>query len=157
MYPGKSTRDRSGTLGDLIVSWIGSLETASASGTAMLSSKSTFWTCWKSVRLNILSAGNSAVSAANELSFTKVSSIGRLVTILDPLGRNSLPTIDSSTEDLPLLCDPITTIDGNLSALDPPILSKMLRISIICRVRLSIASSVLSWTFSSSSSSSSSS
>jgi hypothetical protein len=41
---------------------------------------------------------------------------GALVTIPDPLGRKSFPTMLSRTDDLPELCEPTTTIWGSSTA-----------------------------------------
>ncbi|KAH3672964.1 hypothetical protein WICPIJ_009973 [Wickerhamomyces pijperi] len=97
----KSTSDKSGIVGDLMVNWIGSLDIASSIGTAMFKSKRIFCTSSKLVKLYIFKAGKSAVSAAVFGVLTNVNSIGLLVTMLEPLGRNSWPTMDSKTEDFP--------------------------------------------------------
>ena len=87
-------------------------------------------------------AGNSQYSAFASGVLTKVSSIGRRVTIFEPLGKNSCPTIASRTELFPEDCEPITTMDGKVNVPPWPIVFRMLRISIIFRVSTIIWSSV---------------
>lgn len=80
--------------------------------------------------------GKSAVTLFELGVLTKVNSMGLLVTMLEPFGKNSLPTMDSSTEDLPDDCEPITTIDGKVKcAEEESTLFKIVLISIICLVK----------------------
>ena len=67
--------------------------------------------------------------------------MGLRVTMLEPLGKNSCPTIASRTELFPEDCDPMTTIDGSVSAFDCPTCCRILRISIIFFVNTIIWSS----------------
>lgn len=123
-----------------MLSLMGSSETHSLSGTAKLRPVSVLCTEEKSDVFKPRS-GNSPYSALESGVLTRVSSIGRLVTMFEPLGKNSCPTIASKTELFPEDCDPMTTIDGSVRALDWPTLERIFRISIIFLVRTIIWSS----------------
>mmetsp|Transcript_10194 Transcript_10194/g.25273 ORF Transcript_10194/g.25273 Transcript_10194/m.25273 type:complete len:215 (+) Transcript_10194:1375-2019(+) len=121
--PGRSTSERSTTCGEKMRSRIGSADTrfeppfpsfrsVSASISWRISPKS----------VNFLSGRwrNSPHSASASATCTSCSSSGRLVTIPEPRGRKSRPTRLSSTEDLPQLWLPTTTIWGSSGALTSP-------------------------------------
>src|SRR5271170_8047246 len=75
-----------------MLSWIGSSETHSDAGTARLRSVRVFCTNPKSVIFPSLRAGKSAYSAAESGVLINVNSIGRRVTIFEPLKINNATT-----------------------------------------------------------------
>src|SRR5450759_672072 len=111
---------KSGTFGENIDSCIGSSVTHRSTGTAKFRSVKVLWIEEKSVIFPNPKAGNSPYSAFASGVLTSVSSIGLRVTMFEPFGKNSWPTIASSTELLPDDWDPITTIDGNVNVPDCP-------------------------------------
>jgi hypothetical protein len=106
-----------------------------------LSSVRVLWIDEKSVIRLSPKSGNSPYSSLDPGVLTSVNSIGLLVTMLEPLGRNSWPTIASNTELFPDDWEPMTTIDGRVRVLDWPTFWSMLRISIIFFVSTIIWSS----------------
>src|SRR5277367_2030236 len=77
-----------------MLSWIGSSETHSEAGTARLRSVRVFCTNPKSVIFPSLRAGKSAYSAAESGVLINVNSMGRRVTIFEPLPINHTSATD---------------------------------------------------------------
>ena len=100
--PGRSTRVKSTTFGEKIVNEIGWFDIplffpAMLAVCLSISSR----TSLKSVNYSPFLCKNSAYSTLFSAILRKLNTKGHLVTIPLPLGRKSLPTIDSITELLP--------------------------------------------------------
>mmetsp|Transcript_109038 Transcript_109038/g.170488 ORF Transcript_109038/g.170488 Transcript_109038/m.170488 type:complete len:209 (+) Transcript_109038:1727-2353(+) len=120
--PGKSTSVKSITLGEKMLSKIGSsLMPALSPQVFAVSAAISCRTCSKLRTGSSILCANSAHSTAppgalsggNWCVERSCSTNGRRVTMPEPRGRKSRPTKLSSTEVLPTDCDPTTTIWGS--------------------------------------------
>uniref|UniRef100_A0A0A8YU90 Uncharacterized protein n=1 Tax=Arundo donax TaxID=35708 RepID=A0A0A8YU90_ARUDO len=118
--PGRSISVKLTTCGEYILKWMGTFDIALVLPVMRsVSSAISFLTAAKSVNRLRGAWRNSAYSCPPSV-LCSCSTRGLLVTIPDPRGRKSLPTMLSSTDDFPELWPPTTATDGSASQREPP-------------------------------------